>query len=191
MLHYFGDNPEIPWKYKAGNDGYVTLQIEMRVDKIDDMCPDDADFGTKRNALVALRQICEHIYTANTPVGEIIRSAHTDGSRLEVIILRIVRGMTRKNRDLLMIQGPDENWLYEMASLVEETTREGLFCRLIDAVRLVGGYRYNVRDQETMRKNQTLAWRSRMRIGKELRRQGDRMSGAFDVRNCLVPEWAM
>ncbi len=190
MLHYFGDNPKIPEKYDIRRERYVTSEIEVQVDNIEDACPIDASFGTKRNALVALRQICEHIYTANTPVGEKIRSAHTNRSLPEDVILSILKGMTRKERGLLKVQGPNEHWLYELASLVEEATREGLFCSLFDAVRMVGGPGYNVRDQETLRKNQTLAWRSRMRIGKELRKTGDRMSGITDVRNCPVPEWA-
>ena len=77
-----------------------------------------------------------------------------------------------------------------MASLVEETTSEGLCCNLVGAVRMVGGPRYNVRDRGAMRKNQSKVWRSRMRIGKELKKRGDRISGAPDVQHQPVPGWA-
>lgn len=190
LLHYFGDDPKMPGKYEAVRLRSVMASIEIAVDAIEERCPRDANFGTKRNALVALRQICEHIYTANTPVGGRLRLSLLDPSFIELVMIRIIKGMTIKERDLLKIQGPDENWLYETACLADETARQGLFCMLVDAVRMVGGPEYNVRDQENMKKNQSMAWRSRMRIGRELRARGDRMSGAPDVQDRPVPEWA-
>ena len=191
MLHYFGDNPIIPAKFNKKNLCSVSQSILTNIQCITDYCRDEPTFGTKRNALVAYRQICEHIYTANTPVGERIRELFMDNPLLEYVMIVLIENMPRNERDLLKIQGPHENWLYETATLVDETAREGLFCRLSEAVRLVGGTNYNVRNQANMRKNQSLAWRSRMRIGRELRKGAHPLSGITDVNNQPVPEWAM
>lgn len=76
----------------------------------------------KRNAGRIQADMRRHLH-------EGIKIALDDPSFVEILILCILKGVTRQELDLLKIQRPEEHWFYETASPVEKTAKEVDRCR--------------------------------------------------------------